>query len=423
MKTYQKYKDSGVDWLGAIPEHWETKRSKFLWTEKTILSKGGNEQLLSVSQYYGVKANLNDSRSENLIGYKKVDKGNLVTNIMLAWLGGLGVSEINGIVSPAYSIYKATNEILPRFAHYLYRTKLYLDEFARRSSGIVPSRWRLYTDDFYEVRTILPPKPEQRAIADFLDKTCGKIDTALAQKERLIALLNERKQALIQNAVTKGLDEDVAFKDSGVDWIGDIPEGWEVKRLKYVSEVVLGKMLCNENRGNYLLKPYLKSKNIQWLNVDVSSVNNMWFSKKEMIKYKLKKGDLILSEGGEVGKTCIWNEELKECYIQNSAHKITFFENAVSKYYLYLFFIYGKRGIFDSIVNRVSIAHLTRDKLINIPIIQPPLSKQKQIVNHIDAQSQKIDRAVRQQETAIAKLKEYKASLVESCVLGEVKVV
>src|SRR5690606_22291483 len=122
MKTYPTYKDSGVNWLGKIPEHWGTKRSKFLWAETSNLSEEGSEQLLSVSQYDGVRANTNESRSESLIGYKKVCKDNLVTNIMLAWSGGLGISNFDGVVSPAYSIYQASNEILPRFAHYLYRT-------------------------------------------------------------------------------------------------------------------------------------------------------------------------------------------------------------------------------------------------------------------------------------------------------------
>lgn len=124
------------------------------------------------------------------------------------------------------------------------------------------------------------------------------------------------------------------YKPSGVQWLGDIPEHWEVKRLKFIADVVLGKMLCNEDKGNYQLKPYLKSKNIQWLNVDIASVDQMWFSQEEMIEYRLKEGDLVLSEGGEVGKTCIWNNELEECYIQNSAHKVTF-QHDYSKYYLY----------------------------------------------------------------------------------------
>lgn len=206
------------------------------------------------------------------------------------------------------------------------------------------------------------------------------------------------------------------YKPSGVEWLGDVPKHWDVRKLKYISNVVLGKMLCNESKGSYQLKPYLKSKNIQWLNVDVSSVDEMWFSEKEMIDYRLKKGDLVLSEGGEVGKTCIWNEELEECYIQNSAHKVTFHENGFSQYYLYQFFTIGQFGIFDSIVNRVSIGHLTKDKLINIEIIQPPIEEQTAIAHYLDEKTAQLDTAIVQKEQMIALLKERRQILIHRAV-------
>src|SRR5690606_36419236 len=162
-----------------------------------------------------------------------------------------------------------------------------------------------------------PPLPEQEAIASFLDDKCAKIDELVAIKEQQIDKLKELRQVKIHQAVTKGINPNVEMKDSGIDWIGEIPKHWEVKRLKSIATIVLGKMLCNEDKGNYEYKPYLKSKNIQWLNVNVDSVDYMWFSKAEQLQYKLMKGDLILSEGGQVGKVCIWNDELEECYIQN----------------------------------------------------------------------------------------------------------
>ncbi len=212
------------------------------------------------------------------------------------------------------------------------------------------------------------------------------------------------------------------MKDSGVEWIGEIPEGWEVKKVKHVANVVLGKMICNQNLGSMELKPYLKSKNIQWLKVDVSSVDEMWFTKQEMEQYRLKKDDLVLSEGGEVGKTCIWNNELPECYIQNSAHKVTLNSDCNPFYFLYLFNHIGKQGGFDSIVNRVSIGHLTKDKLLNIEVTKPALSDQTTIVAHIETQSAKIDKAIKLQEQQIEKLKELKSTLIDSAVTGKLRV-
>lgn len=232
MKQYNSYKDSGVKWLGEIPSHWEMRKAKFLWKESFAVSETGKEELLSVSQYDGVLPAKTNSRSESLKGYKKVYENDLVINIMLAWLGGLGVSKYEGLVSPAYCTYKLIHDSDPRFLHYLYKTPLYLAEFARHSTGVVPSRWRMYTDDFGQVLTLLPPIKEQKAISNYLDATTSKIDAAIAQQQKMIDLLNERKQIIINNAVTKGLDPNVKMKPSGIDWIGDIPEHWKMIALK-----------------------------------------------------------------------------------------------------------------------------------------------------------------------------------------------
>lgn len=234
MERYSEYKDSGVKWLGEIPSHWELLKSKYLWKETFENSTSGKEDLLSVSQYTGVTKSKADSRSESLIGYKIVHKDDLVINIMLAWLGGLGVSNDEGVVSPAYCTYKLIRDYNPKFLHYLYKTPMYLAEFARHSTGVVPSRWRMYTDDFGQVVSLLPPVEEQDAIVLYLDAATSKIDKAIAMQQKMIDLLNERKQIIIQNAVTKGLDKNVEMKDSNCKFLGKIPSTWEVCKTLYV---------------------------------------------------------------------------------------------------------------------------------------------------------------------------------------------
>ena len=245
MKKYDTYKPSGVEWLGEIPEHWETRRIKHLFKEINERSFDGSEDLLSVSQYTGVtnkSEKLEDggmlTNASTLEGYKKVSKDDLVSNIMLAWNGSLGFSPFDGITSPAYSIYRLKTNDVNRYFHYLLRTELYKSEFKRNSSGVIESRLRLYTDDFFRIESILPPKEEQTAIANFLDDKTAKIDQAIAIKEQQIGLLKERKQIIIQEAVTKGVDKIVKLKESGVEWIGEIPEGWKVRRLKYIFKIL-----------------------------------------------------------------------------------------------------------------------------------------------------------------------------------------
>ena len=247
MQRYDTYKDSGVKWLGEIPSHWEVIKSKYLWKESFSISENGNEELLSVSQYDGITPAKGDSRSESLEGYKIVSENDLVINIMLAWMGGLGVSKFDGIVSPAYCVYKLTKDSNPKYLHYLYKTPLYLAEFARHSSGVIPSRWRMYTDDFGQVVSLLPPRKEQDAIVGYLDEKMAKIDAAIAQQQKMIDLLNERKQIIINRAVTKGLNPNAKMKDSGVEWIGEVPEHWEVRKLKHIARLQSGDTISSDS--------------------------------------------------------------------------------------------------------------------------------------------------------------------------------
>jgi len=220
MPKYEFYKESGVEWLGEIPIDWNVLRVKYLFKEVNQRSINGTEELLSVSQYTGVtkkseKVNAGDllTNAETLEGYKQVSKGDLVSNIMLAWNGSLGFSPFDGITSPAYSVYRLQGRNAKRYFHYLLRTDLYKAEFKRRSSGVIESRLRLYSDDFFDILSILPSQQEQTTIANFLDKKTAQIDEAIAIKQKQIELLKARKQILIQKAVTQGLDPNLPMRD------------------------------------------------------------------------------------------------------------------------------------------------------------------------------------------------------------------
>ena len=200
---YTAYRESGLDWLGPVPEHWEVRRVKFLLRERHARSASGREQLLRVSQYTGItKRRRKHTRAESLIGYRRVAQSDLVVNIMLAWNGSLGVSPFSGIVSPAYCVYRFRASIDPHYAHYLLRSPLYRTRIKTVSTGVVESRLRLYTDDLYRLEALLPPLPEQRAIARFLDHADRRIQRYIRATETLIQLLDEQKQAIIHRAVT-----------------------------------------------------------------------------------------------------------------------------------------------------------------------------------------------------------------------------
>jgi type I restriction enzyme S subunit len=181
-------------------------------------------------------------------------------------------------------------------------------------------------------------------------------------------------------------------------------------------------MLTTEDKGDYFLKPYLRAKNILWESVDISSINEMWFSKNELEKYRVRGHDLLVSEGGEVGRTCIWKKELKECYIQNSVHKVTVKEDFSPLYFLYQFYMFGYQGHFDAIVDRISIAHLTREKLKEVSFLVPSKTEQKVIASYLDKETAKIDDLIKKVEEAILKLKEYRSALITDAVTGKIDV-
>jgi len=207
-----------------------------------------------------------------------------------------------------------------------------------------------------------------------------------------------------------------AYQDSGVAWIGKIPEGWKTKKMKYIGQISLGKMLQNENTGTDHLRPYLRAQNILWERVDVSDVRDMWFSPDELQKHRIRKNDLLVSEGGEVGRTALWDESVKECFVQNSINRISLFKDHEAKYVLYQFEAFGKGKIFESIVNQVSIAHLTRDKLKEISFILPEHNVQQAIASYLDSKTALIDQIITRKHRLIELLQEKRAAIINQAV-------
>ena len=232
----REYKDSGITWIGSIPKEWKTERIKALFSERNERDCQG-KTLLSVSQYFGIRpkseTDLADSHiAESYDDYKEVRKGDFVMNIMLAWNGSYAVSDYDGIVSPAYCVFKFRKDCCKKYFHYLLRTDGYPSAFKTMSRGVIDSRLRLYPEQFYIFPVIIPSVDEQQRIADYLDKKCAEIDGLIELQEQMIAQLTDYKQSVITEAVTKGLNNKNKLVPSGIDWIEEIPEGWMVCRIK-----------------------------------------------------------------------------------------------------------------------------------------------------------------------------------------------
>ena len=424
MERYSEYKDSGVQWLGEIPKHWEIKKAKYIWQELFSLSEKGNEGLLSVSQNDGITKARNDSRSESLIGYKKVSKDNLVINIMLAWMGGLGVSAYDGIVSPAYCVYKLTDDYNPKFMHYLYKTPQYLAEFARRSTGVIPSRWRMYTDDFGQVLTIIPPLPEQQSIAAYLDAITGKIDKAIAQQQEMIDLLNERKQIIINQAVTKGLNPDVSMKDSGMEWIGQIPEHWEICKLKYLFRRIADGTHFSPStvEEGY---PYITASDVRGIGIDYANakkISSEDYKKLVATGCRASNGDILLvKDGATTGRVGLKIDDV-ECVTLSSVAMLTPKETQNTHYLMYMMMSDAMQKQILLSMAGAAMPRITLIKLNNFLAVKPPIDEQIKIVKYVKSKIDPLNRSIRLSEQQIVLLQERKQIIINEVVTGKVRV-
>ena len=239
------YKPSAVEWLGDIPAHWDVRRAKYFYREVDERSVTGLEELMSVSHKTGVtprKSTVTMFMAESNVDYKVCRPGDIVINTMWAYMAALGVARQVGVVSPSYGVYRprSGSPLNSDYVEPLLRTETYRTEYLRRSTGITSSRLRLYPDQFLGIPLLCPPITEQTAIVHYLDRADDRIRRAISAKERIIELLAEQRQAVILHAVTRGLDPNVRLKDSGVEWLGDVPEHWEIRRMKVVASIRYG---------------------------------------------------------------------------------------------------------------------------------------------------------------------------------------
>ena len=382
MGQYNSYKDSGFDWIDKIPSHWGLLKSKYLWRESFSVSQTGKEDLLSVSQYDGITP-ASGSRSESLVGYKVVEENDLVINIMLAWMGGLGVSRYNGLVSPAYCVYRLQGENNPRYMHYLYKTPMYLAEFARHSTGVIPSRWRMYTDDFGQVLTLIPPREEQDAMVAYLDTATSKIDEAISQQQRMIDLLNERKQVIIDKATLDGLDPSVEQKYSGSDWLGTIPSHWKINKFRYLFKTRTGitftKAQLEEEGEPVISYGQIHSKDNWGASVNPVLIRHIPSS---LTKGKdgalAMPGDFLFADTSEDFEGCGNNVFVDTEPVYAGYHTILAKKNndEYGPYLAYLFTSTRWRGQVRSMVNGVKVYSVTQGILNSANVILPPKEEQ-----------------------------------------------
>ena len=404
-------KESGIPWIGLIPEEWKVTRIKNLYKERSELSETGEEQLLSVSEYYGVaptSSKIEDgeflTRSESLIGYKKCFKNDFVSNIMLAWKGSFGTTQFDGIVSPAYCVYKPSDSISPEYYHYLFRTDLYKTVFKTYSKGIIDSRLRLYSQYFYDIKAIVPPLAEQERIAAVLDAKCGEIDELIGVQEEMIAELTAYRQAVITEAVTRGLDPNAPLRQTNIPWLPQIPTHWEIKSLRYEFDILdyLREPVSAEKRSqeNPIYDYYGASgiiDKIDYFNVD----DKVLLIGEDGANLVLRHLPLIYKAQGKF-------------WVNNHAHIL----KPITGDYDFMAYLLEAVDYTDYITGSAQ-PKLSQSNLKAVKLDVPPLSEQEAIAEYLDGKTAEIDELIALKRHKIAELKEYRKSLIFEYVTGK----
>lgn len=421
MERYSSYKDSNVSWIGMIPEHWGSKQLRSFLTLFT--EKGhGEAQLLSVTREQGVIERDIEDKEENhnfvpedLSGYKYIEKGDFAINKMKAWQGSYAVSDYCGIVSPAYFTCKLQG-VNKQFFSRAIRSKAYIPFFTQYSKGIRVGQWDLNPNALKSIPFFLPPLSEQEKIVSYLENKTSKIDDYVADKEKEIELLQELKQKAIADAVTKGLNPNAKMKDSGISWIGEIPEHWEVKQLRSFLTLFTEKghgdaqlLSVTREQGVIERDKEDKEENHNFVPDDLSGYKYIEKGDFAINKMKAWQGSYAVSEYNGIVSPAYFTCKLK------GVNK-DFFSKAIrSKVYVPFFTQYSK-GI------RVGQWDLNPNALKSIPFFLPPSDEQQAIVAYIEEKCEKIDKLASELQSEIDYLKEYKQRLIADVVTGQVNV-
>ncbi len=421
---YPEYRDSGVEWLGEVPGHWAVERAKFLY--QRIQRPVDEDDDVVTAFRDGTVTLRSNRRTEGYtfaikeIGYQGVRVGDLVIHAMDGFAGAIGVSDSSGKCSPVCLVcLPSGTEVVSEYYAAALRNMAHTGYISALSKGIRERSTDFRFSEFKEQCLPVPPRSEQRAIATFLDHQTARIDTLIAKMERLLELLEEKRTALITRAVTKGLDPDVPMKDSGVEWLGEVPGHWELTRWRNCCQITEGQVdpTTEENADRILVAPnHIESGTGKILELETAFEQGAISG-----KYEVRAGDLIYSKiRPALRKACIsygaWlcSADMYPVRTDPRVLSVTFLLNYV------LSEPFSRFMIDESM--RVAMPKVNRDTLADTPIPLPPIAEQRAITTYLDHQTARIDTLRGKITTAIAHLREYRTALISAAVTGKIDV-
>lgn len=418
--AYPNYRQPKMRWLPAVPEHWNEQRAKTFFREVDERSKTGQEELLSVSHLTGVtprsQKKVTMFKAASYVGSKLCQPGDIVINTLWAWMAALGASRHVGIVSPAYGVYRphSADSYNPAYLDYLLRTRAYVAEYIGRSTGIQSSRLRLYPNQFLDIALIQPPRPEQDQIVAYLRAQDAHIARFVHAKRDLIKLLTEQKLRIIDHAVTRGLDAAVALKPSGIEWLGEVPEHWELRRLKFLSSNTTSQTTTKSSDEIYLAMEHVQS----WTGVarplegEVEFASTVKRFVADDVLFGKLRPYLAKVTRAKCNGVCV-----SEFLVLRSCKEIIL--------PAYLEQLLRSKRVIDLINSSTAGAKMPRADwtfIGNVRLPVPRKDEQEAILSHIEIESKDLDEAIARAEDEIKLIREYRDRLIADVVTGQVDV-
>ncbi|EAH6915833.1 restriction endonuclease subunit S [Campylobacter jejuni] len=419
----KNFKDSGIEWLGEIPEHWKLIKCKNFFVLKSIPigDLWNKTKLLSLTLNGVIERDINNPEGKfpsDFSTYQIVKEGDLIFCLfdVAETPRTIGLSKLNGMITSAYTIFEIKNQE-KRFLEYFF---IDLDNRKNLKFLYRGLRNTISKEDLLNLKIPLPPLKEQEQIANFLDEKCEQIKNFIEKKEKLITLLKEQKQAFINKATTKGLDKNVNFKDSGIEYLGEIPQHWRIVKLKYVAFTNIGlvytpdDIIENPDEGY----PVLRANNIQNGKIDYQDliyIKSKQIGKKQIIS----SGDLLMCvrNGSEnlLGKTA----KIQDGYFSFGAFT-AIIKSQFNDYFYWIFQTNMLRKSIASFSASNGIGQISQDDIKNFIISFPPLKEQEQIAQFLDSEISKIDKIIEKTKKQIKLIKEYKTTLINQAVCGRI---
>lgn len=407
LKPYPEYKDAREAWLGAIPAHWETRRNGRLFAHR-VETGFPDLPVLEVSIKTGVRIRNLDSAARKQVmsdfsKYKRTCQGDIAYNMMRMWQGAVGVSPVDGLVSPAYVVARPHAGTNTRFFDYLFRTRVYMDEVNNFSRGIVADRNRLYWDEFKQMPSPFPPPAEQAGIVRFLGAVDRKVNRFIRAKRRLIEVLTEQKQAIITHAVTRGLNPAATLKPSGIDWLGDVPAHWDVQRLKWLAHIKTGGRDTVHRKDDAAYPFFVRSQTVE-------RIDTYCFD-----------GEAVLTAGDGAGVAKVFHYVDGKFDYHQRVYKFSDFRRVRGKFFFHYFSVTLRFEAFRETA-KSTVDSLRLPMLQDFPVPIPPLEEQDAIVAYVEEQTSDINKSISLIRGEIDLIREYRTRLVADVVTGKVDV-